>query len=581
MRLLRSTPALLALSLATAGAQQKFTTQVMVVPAFQASDRGLGARASDVVRGRIAGAFPKNELRVIGGAVVNDWLRLSGFEENAVLSDGELRELAKKFRADERVTGAVTRDGGRVRVDAELTLIRDLRLTQPLSGEASTVTEAADIVADDAIAARRQLIPLRQCENLVRDGKSSEAAAAAAAGIAAYTRAVPARVCLLTALINLEAKPDTVIAVAHATLAIAPANPTALADLAAAYDTQGKSADAAPVWVRLLATDTTSETLVEQVVNALAREGNVATAQPLIDRATDQHQDNLPLLKLRWLVHLANVDWKGATETGEQLLTRDAAAGVDPAFYARLANAYKADSQPTRALATAAVGVAKFPTDIPLYIAYLQLLHAENEAALTRGLTAFPENPELHALAAQRLKTVGNSAGALAETRRALAVNPRLPHGYLQVAQFEFDLGEIDSAYAALEQASTLGESPTTVAQFALARGNALYKAASATQKREDFQRAIRFLSLAARLGPTAEATFLLGASAMSVSLSASTEAHATKSCELSKLADSSLADAEVNLVGGGTVAPDAAKQYLDYVAKLRPYVTDQVKRFC
>ena len=121
----------------------------------------------------------------------------------------------------------------------------------------------------------------------------------------------------------------------------------------------------------------------------------------------------------------------------------------------------------------------------------------------------------------------------------------------------------------------------TTVMLFRLARGNALYKSANATQKRDDFQRAMRFLALAARTGPTAEAKFLLGASGLTVSLSASTEARTTKSCELSKLADSTLTDAEINLVGGGAVAPDAAKQYLDYVAKLRPYVLDQVKRFC
>jgi hypothetical protein len=119
------------------------------------------------------------------------------------------------------------------------------------------------------------------------------------------------------------------------------------------------------------------------------------------------------------------------------------------------------------------------------------------------------------------------------------------------------------------------------VAQFALAHGNALYKAANGTQKREDFQRAMKFLALAARIGPTTEATFLLGASEVAVSLSASTEAHTTKSCELSKLAGSSLIEAEINLVGGGSVAPDAARQYLDYVAKLRPYVADQVKSYC
>ena len=62
---------------------------------------------------------------------------------------------------------------------------------------------------------------------------------------------------------------------------------------------------------------------------------------------------------------------------------------------------------------------------------------------------------------------------------------------------------------------------------------------------------------------------------------SAATEAPTTKSCDLSKLAESSLTEAEINLVSGGSVAPDAAKQYLDYLAKLRPYVADQVKTFC
>jgi tetratricopeptide (TPR) repeat protein len=364
-------------------------------------------------------------------------------------------------------------------------------------------------------------------------------------------------------------------------LAIAPTNATALATLAEAYDAASKPAEAAPVWVRFLETDTTSEELVERVVNALAREGNAKLAQPLIDRGTDLHPDNLPLLKLRWLVHLATSDWKGAEEAGEKLLERDAAVQADPEFRARLANTYRTDSQPARALAVAAAGVAKFPKDAPLYITYLQLLRVESEAALPRGLAAFPDNPELHVLAAQSMKSSGNSAGALAETRRALAANPRLPHGFLQLAQLEIDVGQIDSAYAAIEQASKYGESQTTVAQFALARGNALYKAATGTQKRDDYLRAMKFLALATRVGPTAESKFLLGASALSVSQSASTEAPATKSCELSKLADSSLTEAEINLVSGGSVAPDAAKQYLDYAAKLRPYVTDQVKSFC
>jgi tetratricopeptide (TPR) repeat protein len=553
----------------------------MIVPAFRGTDRRLASKASDIVRDRVAGAFQRSELRVVSGGDMDDWLRLSGFEENPVLSEGELKELARKFRADERITGMVVRNGGRVHIDAALSLVRDLRLSQPLSGDGATVNEAAEVVAREAIAARKQLVPLRVCENAERANKPSDGVAAAATAIAAYPPAVPARVCLLNALAKLNAPADSVIAVAQAILKIAPTNPIALEDLAMALDSEGKSESAAPVWVRLLATDSSSEALVEQVVNALAREGNARMAAPLIDRGTDEHPDNLPLLKLRWLVHLAFDDWTGAITAGEHLLERDAASQSDPDFYARLARAYRADSQPSRALAIAAAGVAKFPKDAPLYVEYLQLVHAENEAALPRGLARFPENAELHVLAAQSLKTSGNAAGALEETKRALAANPKLPHGYLQLAQLEFDAGEPDSALVAIDLATRNGEDKTTAGQFALARGNALYKAATSTQKREDFQRAIKFLTLAEQLAPSAQGKFLLGASSLSISQSAATDASPAKSCELSKLADSSLTDAQINLVSGGSAAPDAAKQFLDYVEKLRPYVAQELKTFC
>lgn len=581
MQLRTALLALLVFASVPAAAQQRFTTQVLIVPAFRGPDRGMAGKVSDVIRGRVSGAFPRSELRVISGGDIDEWLRLSGFDENALLSEGELRELAKKFRADERVTGVVSRSAGRVHIDASLTMIRDLRLAQPISADGATVNEASEAAARDVIAARKQLIPLRQCENEEREGKAAEAAASAARGIALYPRAVPVRLCLLNALSHLGVSTDSVIAVAQAAVDVAPTNPIALEDLAQAMDAESKYAQAAPLWLKLLATDSTNDDLTEKVVNALAREGNAVTAVPIIDRATDAHADNLPLLKLRWLVHLAANDWKGAVIAGERLLERDPASQGDPDFYSRLATAYRSDSQPQRALAIAAAGAAKFPKNAPLYVVYLQILRAEQDSALPRGLAAFPDNAELHAFAAQTLKSSGNATAALAETKRALAANPRLPHGYLQLAQLELEANQPDSALAAIESAAQNGEDTTTVAQFALARGNAMYKAATGTQKRLDFQRAMQFLSVANRLGHSPEAKFLLGASALSVSQSAATEAPASKSCDLSKLADESLTEAEINLVSGGAVAPDAAKQYLDYVAKLRPYVADQVKAFC
>jgi len=566
---------------APAAAQQSFTTQVMVVPAFRGADRGLAVKASDIIRGRVAGAFPGRELHVVSGGDVQEWLQLSGFDEDAVLTEGELRELEKKYRADERITGAVTRVGGRVHIDARLDFIRDLRLWQPLTGDGASVNDAAESVAREAIAARRQVVPLRECENLLRANQAAKAAAAAATAIAAYPRAVAARACLLNSLARQPAQPDTVVAVSRALLGVSPKNPIGLEDLAEAYDAQHDASAAAPVWMRLLATDSTNADLASQVVNALAAEGNTRLAQPLVDRAVAKHDDNLPLLKLQWLVHLANDDWTGAIAAGEKMLARDAAAQADPDFYRRLAMAYRSDSQPTRALGAASEGVARFPKDAPLYVTYLELLRAENAVALARGLQTFPDNAELHVLAAQSAKTSGNADAALAETRRALAANPNLPHGYLQLAQLELQVGELDSAYEAITRAARTATDSVTAGEFALARGNSLFKAAGTSHQRADFQQAMKFLTLADRITPSAEAKFLLGASALSVSQSAATDAPATKSCDLSRLADSTLTEAQINLVSGGSVAPTEAKTYLDYVAKLRPYVDEQLKTYC
>jgi tetratricopeptide (TPR) repeat protein len=574
-------PLLLLLPYCLCGAQGSFTTQTLVVPAFEGADRGLAHKAGDVIRSRLGGAFSRNELKVVSGREVDRWLQLSGIDGDIVLSEGELAELAKKFRVDERVTGRVRADSGGVRVDATLTLVRDLHLFQPVVGRGATVTDAANAAATELIAARHQLGPLRDCENLLREGKTEDAARAAAAGVAAYARAVPVRLCLLNSLRLAGAAPDSIIAVGKAVLDQAPTNPAALGDAAAALDERGDHESAGRLWLRLYATDSTNDDLLQRVVDGLAGGSNAKLAQPLIDSGSNRHPDNLYLIKQRWLVHLATSDWKGAIEAGELLALKDPATRNDPDFYSRLSSAYRMDSQPTRALGTVATGAGKFPDNVPLYITYLQLLHAENDVALHRGLLTFPENPELHALAAVRLRTSGDTAGAIAELRRALEANPRLVHGYLQLAQLDLAVGNSDSAFAALSNAVQNGETPSTVAQFALARGHDIYMTATTTNRREDFERSMKFISLAADLAPSAEASFLLGASGLNVSIAASREAPATRSCTLSKLASSLLPEAENNLRSSGPVASDAVKQYLEYAAKLKPYVEQQVREYC
>ncbi len=563
-------------------AQDKFVTQILMVSTFRGANRDAAHDASDIVRNRVADAFHNKGLRVVSASSVENWLEKSGYNEDMGLLPAEREMVARHFRTDEEVVGVVTPADSGYRVDAQIILTRDPRMVQPITAVARSVRDAAEAVARDVIAARAQMVPLRECENAVRAGSFEKAAALATRAIAAYPPATLARACLLSALGSMPGDhADSVVAVARALLVRWPASPIALEYLATTLDAKGDAAGAGEAWVRLLATDSLNASLIRRVVDALSREGNATLAEPLIVRGVKAHPDDLELLKLEWLVHLATSNWKAAVATGQRLEARDEASKVDPDFYRRLASAYRADSQPVRALMTAATGVTRFPDDAPLYSLYVQLLRQENQAALARGLARFPETADLHVIASQTLKEQGALAQAAGEIRVALAVNPHLSHGWLQLADDEMSLQHPDSALAALDAALANGESKGTVAQFALARGNALYASANGTKRRADFEHARQFLQLANRLVPTPESAFLLGASALSVSQAAATEAPAAKSCDLVRLADSTLTEAETNLATGRSVAPDAAQQFLDYASTLRPYVASQLKTLC
>jgi tetratricopeptide (TPR) repeat protein len=202
-----------------------------------------------------------------------------------------------------------------------------------------------------------------------------------------------------------------------------------------------------------------------------------------------------------------------------------------------------------------------------------------------RGLAAFPKSAELHALAAQELKTRGKTEEALAAMQQAVALDSTLPQGVLAIAQAEFDLGRPDSAYVSLTRALRRGEDTAAVAQFALAKGNVLLRAAGQTQVRDDFQRALRFFALADSARPTPQSKFLLGTAALNVSKAALTEApklaDKPASCALARLGGETLVAARSGLDAGQMVAPEVAKQYLDYAGQLAPFVDKQLALYC
>lgn len=571
------------LPFAELGAQRReFVVQTMLIPPLESQPARLGSSIADELRGLIGDAVSRKELRLISRNELRAQLQRASFPLDSPLDIVDVRALGRKLRVDEVILGRAERTDAGVRIHAQLVLLRNDKLRQPLPvASGGTVAEAARMLATEIVAARRQLVPHRRCENHLRERNAEQGAAAARDGITAYPQATLSRLCLIEAFVQAGAPADSVLAHALVVLDADSTNAIALERAAGAYDAMGRRQEAGSMWVRVFETDTASAPLAERVVSALSRYGDAGRARPLIVRAVASHPDNVELLRLRWLVMLALDDWKESITSGLALLAADGAVATDTLFYVRMATAYRADSQPERALEYASRGVVLFPGNARLYVLYTQLVRAEAAVAPEKGIARFPRDGATNALYAQILREEGKLQESLDATRRALAADAALPRGFIQLAQTYLDLGKPDSAATALAEALRQGESRALVAQFALARGNTLYKAAAASKARLDFATAARFLQLADSLAPSPESKFLLGAAAFSVGQSAATEAPKSASCDLSRQADSWLSTAEAKLPGGGSVAPEAAKQYLDYVAQLRPYVENQLKQFC
>lgn len=568
---------------------QEFTRQGLLIPNFSplgTADFGYGRKAADEVRSRVAKLSNKREVDVISGGDIRYQLEKSGFPDDSVIDEQSLRILGRYLRADEYVVGTVERSPKSVRITGRLVLMRDPRMMEPLPAAAAPeLGLAADAFGHAVAAARAELPAQRRCENALRDAQPQRALEFAREAVAAYPAGVLAHVCLTWALRATGAPAVEVLAAAKQVLVGDSVNPHGLESAAIALDSLHRRDESATYWLRLAATDTANLDLTQRVVFAMIFGGNSRRAEPLIVHAADAHPDSLSLRKLAWRVTYENRSWPLAIKSGEALLATDSASARDSVFTLRLASAYRANGDTYKALALAARGVAAFPGDVKLYTLYTQFVKSESDSVLPRGIARFPRSAELLAMNARELRAKGQLADALAASRQALAVDSTLDRGELMIAQGEIELGRPDSALAALRRAASRGEDTALVAQFALARGNALLKAANGTKSRDDFQLAMRFLALADTLRRTPQSAFLVGVAAYSITQSALSDApkasEKTQSCELSHLGAATLPLAKAGLEAGQEVSPEAAKQFLDYLGQLEPYVQRQIDAFC
>jgi tetratricopeptide (TPR) repeat protein len=555
-------------------------------PSLTRADMRFGRRVGDAVRDKLEGILNKREAKVIDGYDLRESLIRASYWPDTTLPLVALRQQGEMFRADEIVHGIVTRTPAGLRIDAHLILWRDVRMRQPIPPVTSNnFDHAIDELAKRISAARMQLKYQRRCENALRDGKGTLAIQSAREGIAAYPASALARTCLIWALRAMGRPPAEVLEEAQAVLAIDPVAPHALEVAAVSLDTLRQRDPAANMWLRLAATDSTNLDLIERVVWSMADGGNAHRAEPLIVRVSDNYPDNMRLLRQKWRVANDNRNWPLAVTSGERLLVHDSAASADSIFFLRLATAYRANGQPFKAMETVARGVASFPKDSRLYALYTQFVKEEADTVIGRGLGLHPTSAELLALNAKDLRAKGRAAEALDASKRAVELDSTIAQGRLMVAQGEIELGHPDSALVTLQRAFAAGEDRNAVAQFALSKGNTLFRAANGTKTRADFQLAMRFLSFADSLNSTPQTKFLLGAAALSVAQTALTDAPKItvkeESCIVSQLGADTIPVARASLEAGVDVSPEATKQFLDYLDVLSPYAEKQIAAFC
>ncbi len=562
---------------------REFTRQEILVNNFASAEPRLGRQAASAIRGRVQHLYSRRDVVVAGTGDASMLLAGSGIDVSLPLTGGALTGVARALRSDEILSGAVTAlPDGDVQIEGRLSLVRDERLVQPLRAvHAPTLDSAATLFAARVQAARVQLLPHRRCENAARQLQFKQAIDAARAGLEADAPQAILRTCLMTSLVQVGADARLVLREADAVLAVTPQSYWALESAASAYDALGDKARAGAHWLRLAATDSFNVDLTRRVVRALVRGGNSRLARPLAERLSNADPDDVAMLRLRWQAVFSLKEWREAATVGEKLMARDTASRDDSTFVLQLASATRLAGDSVRSLALAADGVLRFPSDGRLYAFYAQAVQGEATVAAARGIGRFPEVAELQLLQSQEQRRSGRADDALESLRRALVIDSTLDQGFLLLAQAQADHGDADSALVSVHRALAAGDDSILVAQFALARGNALFRIANQSKERRDLATALGFLSFADSVHATPQSRFLFGATALATAQVAATEAPKTNECALSRLASSLLPVAREKLTLGAEVAPDAARQYLDYVAQLEPIVSRQVEVLC
>jgi tetratricopeptide (TPR) repeat protein len=535
-----------------------------MIPTLQSADKDLGVQAAEAIRNQLQKQTNIRDLVVVPKADINNSLASSGYSTTEALAPGDAKALATLVRAPQYLEGTVAKTPTGYKIDSRLIISRDMTRGQVLpAAQGSKLDDAANQVAKAIKDARRQLAGEEACHNAVAQGNYQAGVSAARSAMAGYPNANIVAACLVDAYAGLKMN-DSVIAVAERIRASDPRNIPALRRLITTYrgriDTPASTdpARAKNDTTKLLealsalaASDPTNIKQIQDVVNEYALLGHANDAIPLVRDLVQNNPGDPQLLNLAWLVYLNAKNYAAAVDIGNEMVRVDTAAATAD-YYARLAGAYSALNQPQKASEAAARGAQKFPND-----------------------------PNLALFRAQTLYKEGNLQLALDAAKKAVAANPKNPPGYFLLATIQGALNQHDDVANTLNQAKLNGADATALSQIALQQGSNAYKAGQASKNRADFQRAIKFLQLSDQLQSSADAKFLLGASAFSLGQSATIDANERRSCDLARTARDAFTLAQANLPAGGQKYPNEAAQLLTAIPQFTPAVDNEIKRFC
>ncbi|HEV7389362.1 MAG TPA: hypothetical protein VGN73_12195 [Gemmatimonadaceae bacterium] len=532
-------------------AQSSKTGDRVMIPVLQSSDKDLGVQTAEAIRNQLQKQTNVRDLVVVPKADIVNSLVSSGYSPTEALPPGDAKALATLVRAPQYLEGAVIRTPTGYKIDSRLIISRDMNKGQILpSASAAKLDDAAGQVAKSIKDARRQLAAEESCHNNVAQGKYQEAVAAARQGLAGYPTANIVGACLGEAY-NALKMPDSVIAVSERIRTNDPRNIPALKMLAETYGAKGDTAKRLEVLRLLAAADPTNIRLVQDVVADMAKAGHPELAVPLMRDLMQNNPGDPQLLNLAWLVLLNAKDYEGAITVGNEMIRVDTTQATAD-FYSRLAAAYLAVNQPQKASEVAALAAKKFPNDCNI-----QLFNA------------------------QSFYKAGQLQQAEDAAKKASACNPKNANAYFLLATIQGALKKNDEMIVTLNNAKNNGADPGSLSQIALKAGSDAYKDGQASKEIADFQRAIKFLQFSDQLQASADAKFLLGASAFSVGQTATISANEKRSCDLAKTARDAFNLASINLPAGGQKYPNEAAQLLTAIPQFTPAVDNEVKRFC